>query len=116
MPKIDEQDPTMIPGNPACNYEKYLAAQPKIWVSLPSDQRNPQYKTRRLTFNGHPLEIPLDKMVEVPKPYAIQVILSGIGTTTDAALMKEFEGQIAQPITGPIPGPISGMYVEGLPS
>lgn len=115
-PRTAGKDPTMIPGHPQCNYEKWMATQRKVQVYCPSDQRNPQFRALRLSFNGnHHLEVPYDQHVSVPKPYAEQILLGSMGTTTDAELIKSLEGQIARPITGPIPGPFSGKLPDELP-
>lgn len=114
-PRIAGKDPSMIPGHPQCNYEKFMAAQRKVTVICPSDQRNPQFKTLKLSFNGHQIEVPYDRPVEVPEPYGAQVVLGSLGTTTDAKLMQQFAGQVSRPITGPIPGPLSGSYADEQP-
>lgn len=111
-PATPAVDHTMIPGDPACNYTKFMAAQPKSIINIPSDQRNPQYRSARLSFNGHSLEVPFDKPTPVPRPYAVQAILSGIASTTDESLLKELDGQITVPQTGPLRGPLSGSYAD----
>lgn len=115
-PRIAGKDPTMIPGHPQCNYEKFMAAQRKVTVYCPSDQRNPQFKTISLSFNGaHSITVPYDRHYEVPLPYAAMILLGKKGTTTDAELTQSLMGQMAEPMTT-LAGPLSGASVDEIPS
>lgn len=115
---IDPTDQSMIPGSPTCDYTKYMAAQPKVQVICPSDQRNPQYKTLNLSFNGnHSIQIPFDRPTDVPRPYASMILMGAKGTVTnDPELVASLAGQVAHPIYGAIAGPLSGSYVGEIPS
>lgn len=116
-PDVDElaqfegEDVTMIPGHPQCNYEKFMAAQPQVMVTYLGDQQNPQFTHYKVRFNTYEREYPYNQPVKMPRPLAINVLLTGKATTTDAELMESLKGQIGRPIEGPIPGPFSGDYV-----
>ena len=108
-PRIADKDPTMIPGHPLCNYAKWMAAQELVDVVMQGDYENRHFKTYHLSFNGfRSPEYPYNETVQMPKPFAVQALLSGRASTSNVALRRELAGQIAAPIEGPIAGPISG--------
>jgi hypothetical protein len=115
-PRIAGKDPSMIPGHPQCNYEKFMAAQPQSIVLCRSDQRNPQFKSLHLTFNGaHSIDVPYDRHVKVPRPYAAMIVLGSLGMTTDEELVRDLEGQIGVPQHAATPtfGPSYGIPLDG---
>lgn len=115
-PRINGKHPSMVPGHPECNYEKFMAAQRKVTVVYPSDQRNPHYTTIRLSFNGsHSIEIPFDRPVPVPLPYAELIVLGAKGTCMDEALVASLKGQMSIPPAGQLRGPLSQQLPDEQP-
>jgi hypothetical protein len=112
-PRIAGKDPTMVPGHPLCNYEKFLAAQPKVDVVMQPDWENRHLKTFHLGFNSYQSpEYPFNETVRLPRPLAVLALLTGRATTTDGELMRELAGQIGHPKEGPQPGPLSGAIAD----
>ena len=110
-PRLAGKDPTLIPGHPLCNYTKYLATCETADIVMQPDYENRQIKTFRMSFNGHPSpEYTYGQMHLMPWPFAVQAMLTGRASTSNAKLLREVNGQVADPKEGPQPGPISGMY------
>jgi hypothetical protein len=89
-----------------------MAAQELVDIYVPGDQQNPQHTHYRVSFNGYSREYPFNQTVQMPYPFAAQMMLGGRAQTSNVALRTALEGQIARPHEGPIPGPFSGEFVS----
>lgn len=109
-PRIEGKDPTMIPGHPRCNYEKYFASEERADIVMQGDYENRQFTTYHFNFNGYRSpDYPYNQMVMMPMTFARMAMLTGKASTSHAALKAEVEGQKGRPWDGePLPGPFSG--------
>lgn len=70
-------DPTMIPGHPLWQPEKYFKTQKMVTVFARGDRMNPQFTEDTLSINGYPWTFKYDQPEVMP--YAFAAILESSG-------------------------------------